>query len=368
MSGLLSSPFQYDSSLMEATVTNVDPIRFVCSVKTFKGQTFDEVSWLLPTGGAGKNGMHVCPNVGDRVVITTSLSYPLIIGSMPQMGVPSSTRVSSTGATVGVDAGAYGSLRAGYSFNPNKPEDFSIGDQVFTGDQGNLFGLLSSGGFVARASHLAQIFLSRFDDLMRLIGRNFQRFSDSCSEASFNVKNRVYNFFGTDNKISRSRPSIYRYTEVTGDITAGEFFKAEPDPQLTAPFKNDETRKRRLILEDGTEVMTEVLKDIGTKVTIVTCPIDKTVQVSDKDTGNLVNRNISSGKTTVEHESAMERTTVTDLKETPSTSVITILPGSIELKHDSTESRIYMDSSQIHMSYGSDSHHVIIDGAGVHMT
>jgi len=354
MSGLFSSPHSYDSNFIEGTVTNVDPIRFVCSVKTMKGQFFDQVQWLLPTGGAGKSGMHISPNVGDQVVISTSLSYPIIIGSLPRMGLPTTELTNVTGATLAVDGGNSSDMRNGYSANPNKPSDFTPGDYVITTEGGGIFAMLANGSALIKSSPLAQIIVSKFDDLVRVVARNWERMSDIGQQTIANVSGRMYEFIGWDRNLNRSKVSIYELKDIVGDVAAGEVLKGDPNPDITLPAKDSRIRKYSLENNAGSELMTEVLTDDGKIVVVVH----------------------NGGTTTTTHDNSKWEASVTN----GTNSIITILPGSITIDHGGN-STVLLDASHVNVKFGGSTvnlnasgiqadysgHFMHIDSSGVHL-
>ena len=336
MIGLFSSPHSYDSSFIEGTVTNVDPIRFVCSVRTTRGQLFNEVPWLLPTGGSGKSGMHVCPNIGDQVVVSTSLSYPVIIGSLPRIGLPDTELTNVSGSTTGIDAGNGSNIQNGYSANPNKPSDFLPGDHVITTDGGGIFAMLANGTAMIKASPLAQIVLSKYDDLVRVMARNWERFSDVGQQTVANVKGRMYEFLGWDRDFSRSQNSIYELKDIVGDVAAGEALRGEPNPDQTLPAKDARVRKYSLENHSGSELMVETLTDDGKIVVVVH----------------------NGGITTTTHDNSKFEAHVLN----GTYSVITILPDQILIDHNGVSKALF-DGTKVAINH--DATTLVLDDAGI---
>ena len=324
MAGLFSTPHSYDSNFIEGTVTNVDPIRFVCSVRTNRGQFFPEVPWLLPTGGSGKSGMHFSPSVGDQVVINTSLSYPIIIGALPRLGLPETELTNVSGATGGVDAGNASNIKNGYSTNPNKPSDFLPGDHVITTEGGGIFAMLANGTALIKASPLAQIVISKYDDLVRVMARNWERFSDLGQQTVANVKGRMYEFVGWDRDFSRSQNSIYELKDIIGDVVAGEVMRGEPNPDQSVPAKDSRVRKYSLENTSGSELMVETLTDDGKIVVVVH----------------------NGGTTTTTHDNSKFEAHVLN----GTYSVITILPGSILIDHNNV-SKVLLDDTKVDINH-----------------
>ena len=265
----LSSPHKYLPSFIEATVLSVDPLRFACSVKTINGKIFQDVRWLLPTGGFTESGFHFTPNIQDRVLISTSLGYPLILGCIPRIGTYSGETESVTGASSTIDLGSNSSLEGVASANPSKPGDFVPGDFMYTARGGALVAVLASGIAILKASSLSQIVLSKFEGLVRLVTRNYQRFSDSSSRVSTNMRGRLYEWFGSDWDITHNRQSNERYQEVYGDVAAGEVLKGVPDPDLIIPAQDTRIRKQWLRDGSGNVIEVETLYNDGSLTFVV---------------------------------------------------------------------------------------------------
>lgn len=357
MSGLFSTPFPSDGSFKEAIVTNVDPLRFTCSVRTTSGQTLNNVTWLLPTGGTGPDGFHVAPNVFDKVLICMTTGSPLIIGCIPRVGLSDSDQVSVSGMVNGVDHGNSSELKNGFSLNPNKPADFLPGDKVLTSRGGGFIGLLSSGGILLKSSNLAQIFVSKFNGLVRIVARNFYRFSDASSEVAVNIKGALYNWRGIDWDLSRNVSSLERYNEVSGHVAAGKLMRSSPSSTTTIPARD--TRVKELYLKDasGNEIMVDTLYEDGKLILVVKQP--------------------AAGTTTVTQDNSLWKSQVVN----GTTSTITILPGSILVNHNDI-STVLLDDTQVSMNFNNAStmalnasgiqanahgHFFVVDSAGTHL-
>lgn len=332
--GLFSPPLSYDSNLMEATVTNVDPVRFVCSVKTVRGQYLNEVPWLLPTGGSGRGGMHFTPCIGDQVVVSTALTYPLIIGSLPRLGTPSSSLSSLSGSDLALDAGNSTNMKNGYVTNPEKPGDLVPGDFVFTNDTGGLLGLLANGSAMIRASALAQIFVSRFDDLVRVVARNWERFSDVGQQTVANVSGRLYEYLGWDRSMGRSKVGIYELQDVIGDVAAGEVLKGEPNSSTGLPVADNRVRKYWLTDQSGNSRMIEILYDGGKLDILVSDALGTTNTREVQD--NNVYQVTSTG--------------------TASNSKVTITPTDITCDYNGGASKTVWNATGITATHGQGSH------------
>lgn len=225
MPGLFSNPAPSDDSLLEGIVTGVDAIRFVCQVKTVHGQPMTGVTWLLPTGGSGRSGNHILPKLNDRVVISTGLGYPIIIGFLPSPTDRETFPVPIDNNNKTLDTGNYLYSYEVNATNAEKPQDLHIGDHVTTSEGGGLVGTLRGGSFLAKASRLAQIFVTKYDDLVRIVGRNFEVFSDCCMDVTASVRGAVYRYIGYGTGLSDARQDTYTYEEFYGNTAASEALK-----------------------------------------------------------------------------------------------------------------------------------------------
>lgn len=357
MTAMLSSPFKYDASFMEGTVTNVDPIRFTCSVQTLKGQYFDSVMWLLPTGGSGTAGMHFSPSIGDQVVISTSLTYPVILGCLPRAGVARNDINNVSGSGLGVDAGNATNMRNGYTGNPNKPSDFTAGDLVYTTDGGGIFAMLANGSALLKASPLAMMFLSKFDDIVRVVARNWERFSDIGQHTAANVGGRMYEFFGWDRSFAKSSNGQYELQDVIGDVAAGVVLAGEPTSGATLPAVDARVRQYSFRDGSGNTLMVETLDSLGNKV----------VSVSEGGVpANTSSTNLTLGQFVITSANGGAVATITT---TPTSitidynSVGTIVLDATSINANYSGAVVNLDSTGIQSTYGG--HFVNISSSGV---
>lgn len=301
MSGLFSSTFPQDSTLVEGVVTYVDILRSICTVQTIKGQYLLDVKWLMPTGGNTSSSLHCAPNLNDRVLVSTGLTYPVILGTIATISSEASG-ISATGGEYSIDIGTASSLRNGYYANPSRPSDISQGDISLTSSGGGILSLLSSGGIVAKASALSQIILTKFGNLVRIVSRNFQRISESSSECSLSIRGRVYHWFGQDIDLDRNRTGTTRYNEVIGDVALGENLKYNGltiNSGTTLPAVDNRLKKEWLINETGTELMSNTLFNDGKLVvkvgnSIVTIQQDKIILNNGNSTVTVQDADITS--------------------------------------------------------------------------
>lgn len=329
----LSSPHKYLSSFIEATVLSVDPLRFVCSIKTINGKIFQDVRWLLPTGGFSESGFHFTPNIQDRVLISTALGYPLILGCIPRIGTYNGEIESATGASSTIDLGSSSSLEGVASVDPSKPGDFVPGDFMYTTRGGGLLAILTSGIAILKASNLSQIVLSKFEGLVRVVTRNYQRFSDASSRVSTNMRGRLYEWFGADWDITHNRQSNERYQEVYGDVAAGEVLKGVPDHDLIIPAQDTRIRKQWLRDASGNVIEVETLYNDGSLTFVVQSwnsnptPAIVNTNTTTINNGEWENRAITGSN--ISHITITSTNIISSITNGTDTSSITSTPSSV---------------------------------------
>jgi hypothetical protein len=144
---------------------------------------------------------------------------------------------------------------------PGTPKDQRVGDQITTGESG-LFGLLRGGTFIAKSSPLAQMVLSRFGDLGRLITRNFEHFTDMDSTYKVSIRNKLYSLrevFRTPERSRGEQPSLIRYE---GDVAM-----AETIGKGYAAYTSEDFPADPLIPEDVNMVVKEYTYNDEDKIT-----------------------------------------------------------------------------------------------------
>lgn len=329
---------------MEAIVTSVDPIKFLCDCKTLKGQRLRGVTWLLSSRTDS-----FTPTSGDRVLITTATSYPLILGLIPAIGpsVDFSSQIGTTGPST--DQGSATGLSSGFQSNPYKPADFTAGDHIQTNLSGGLVGLLREGTALVRASPLAQIIVSRWDDLVRVVGRNYDLMCDFSSETIANIYGRLYRYYGFNRDLTGSKNSHFEYTEIHGDVAAGEHCKDAPfGTPKPIPSPISIVIKKRLIgAGSAGDVMVETLDESGEMIIV----IGNSTQTANA--GTIIDRVGTSTRTTVANQ----------IQDIVSNSSVTINPSSISINFNDVSTAIF-DSTGVRIE--SHSHYMRVDTSGVH--
>lgn len=339
---LFNSPTQGDYSTLEGEVTSVDAARKACQVKTAFGQNLTGVIWLS----------HCSPKFGDRVLINTSTTNAIIVGILPKVGTDTAfaVNIDSDGSQITSDTGNYSGLSNGVTNDPDKPGDIIAGDEVISNDSGGLYGLLRGGGFIAKASRLAQIFITKYDDLVRIVARNYELFTDICIDVVANVRGRAYRFIGYSNSVAEARNDIYRYQEFYGDTVLGEQLKGSnygltPVSFGALPAANTVINKKvvrnasnQLLMRSETNLAGEVLTEVqNTSGTAIARFNHTSVLIDTKVTG-------AGGYTQVVHD------------------------GSTLTASFNGTNKVVINSSSVTLSFNNGTHQVVVDSSGVHLS
>lgn len=217
---------QIDRSVEEGTILQVDPVRFLCKVKTPRGQVLQSVQWVTPFGGSSRAGERFTPTMGDRVFINFGLGFPVIIGFFPRLQIENgSTPLAIDNGEQVLDPGNYSPGNGETVGDQNKPRDLIQGDVVFTSIGGAFLGLLRAGTVVLRSSRASEILLSKFQRLVRVVSSNWEHFTDLSSDVIRNYKGRVYRYVGYAKNFTEAKSEQYRLHEYKGDVTAAESIK-----------------------------------------------------------------------------------------------------------------------------------------------
>lgn len=233
---MFNNPTNINSAFDEGIVSEVDPDRSFCKVKTIRGQNLGQVSWLNTAGGSSRAGDRWTPSMGNRVAIVYGLGYPLIIGCLPK------TQTSDSSYPINIDSGI-GAVDTG-NFSPegvnaindiSKPADLTVGDRVLASEGGGLLAILRGGSILMRSSRLAEIFVSKWDDVVRIVSRNFEHFTDVSSDIVKNIQGRVYRYTGYAANAAAAQQENYGYNLYYGDVTLAQAVKTNYQSVTTLP-------------------------------------------------------------------------------------------------------------------------------------
>jgi hypothetical protein len=354
---------QLDSNFMEGIVSSVDIERMFCQVKTNKGQNISSVTWLLSSGGADRGGSHEGPSLGDRVMITAALGYPVIIGFLPKREDGEAFPQPLDSGVNPNDTGNLSPIRSGSVTNIGKPGDMVIGDSITSSKGGGLFGMLRGGSVIIKASRLAQIFVCKLDDLVRIVGRNYEVFTDLSSKVHVSIRGRVYGFFGASDTLTNSRLGKYKYKEFLGDTALAEHLEDNYHNANPATFPVANTIiKKEIILDDSNNQL-----------------LIQTVDMSGEDKKIIQNAG-GANIATIDHSPALISTTTASggaigaVTVSPSTVVVSATNGTLSSATFTSSSAtitynnsatIVANASGINCAFGG--HFVTIDSSGVHL-
>lgn len=330
---LLSSSLPSSNHLVEGEVTFVDPNAAFCSVKTSTGKLLSQVICLKTS-----EGDLTTPKKGTRVLVSTGLSYPLILGVLPRSGFVDPLTYSIDNGSPTLSSGNASSLPIGFKADSSLPGDLSPGDSIQSSEGGGMLGILREGTILAKASYLAQIIISKFNDLVRIVARNYDRISDFDQEASVNLAGRMYRFWGWTRNFERSKQGIYEYVEHFGDTHLSEQVGPESFnfPASNMTTANTVVRKRQFNDASGSPYYTETLEDLTGRLLIT---IDNTIRDQKPD---LIQDSVGG----------------------VNNSSVSLIPSSVTIRFQG--SVIVLNSEEITLDQGN-GHYVHIDSSGVHL-
>lgn len=277
---MFNNPSSIDNGWDEATVTEVDPTRNFCKVKTLKGQNLDQVQWGQPSGGSSRAGDRVTPVMGDRVVIMHGLGYPLIVMWLSKLQTSDNTFPVNIDTGQGVpDTGNFSPAGVSAINDQNKAGDMVVGDRVIASSGGGILAILRGGSILMRSSRLAEIFISKWDDVVRIVSRNFEHFTDVSSDIVKNMKGRVYRYTGYAATDSAARSETYAYNLYYGDTVLAQAVKTNYQNITSAPaassiiFKEEVPSQMSRTVDGVSGTVTQVvgsttIKQTGTFITV----------------------------------------------------------------------------------------------------
>jgi hypothetical protein len=233
---MFNNPTKIDSSFDEGTVTEVDVDRSFCKVKTVRGQNIGQVQWGQPSGGSSRAGDRVTPVMGDRVVVMYGLGYPLIILFLGKnQTTDNAFPVNIDTGVSPVDTGNFSPEGINAINDVNKAGDLAVGDRVIASSGGGILAVLRGGSLLIRSSRLAEIFVSKWDDVVRIVSRNFEHFTDVSSDIIKNISGRVYRYTGYAADAASAKIENYGYNLYYGDVALAQVVKTNYQTSITPP-------------------------------------------------------------------------------------------------------------------------------------
>lgn len=240
---------------VEGIVTSVDIRRSVCKVICKDGRVMINVPWEHTYGGLGRSGFSYTPAPRERVKVRLdNRGDPCIVGSLPPLVFSRQDKTYIGAIQKFEDTYFYHRYNASMMSSrseagTSRPVDTVPGDSVISQGGGHL-GVTNSGSIIAKASPLARIFITKIDDFIGVISRNYSQFSESAKKVQENIKGRVYQYHAWYYTNTSSRNDEPEYEEIIGDVSAGEFTKGEYTTE-DLPIKDSRIVKRQ-VTSDGT--------------------------------------------------------------------------------------------------------------------
>jgi hypothetical protein len=223
---MFNNPAPVDKTLEEGTVTEIDAKRKLCRIKTMSGRNLNSVTWLSSFGGASRGSDRGTPLLGDRVLIDSRLGYPIIIGSAPRLqGSDNIFPLSIDQGAELVDTGSFSPANDNIIPDQNSPADMVSGDRILSSQGGGMVAILRGGSLLLRSSRLAEIFISKWDDVVRVVSRNWEHFTDASADTIKNIAGRVYRYTGYANTAAAGKIENYQYEQFIGDVGLAETSK-----------------------------------------------------------------------------------------------------------------------------------------------
>lgn len=212
------------ATYFEGYVAGVDLKRSECKVLSDSGQTMHGVRWLK-TGGANGYGDNDAPAEQDRVlVLRMPGSKMIILGGLP---VPTNQNIRATGPALG-QQGVVPEELADFSMaqsdtvvgDQSTPADQRVGDWSRTSHGGGMISLLRAGTVLMKSSPTALFMLSPFDDLGRLVTRNWEHYTDVDSTRKISSGGAVSSVHEVYPTSARARSELPSMREVRGGADA----------------------------------------------------------------------------------------------------------------------------------------------------
>ncbi len=209
----------------EGYVAGVDLKRSACKVRTDGGQTIHGVRWLKNAGGANSYGDNAAPSEQDRVmVMKLPGNQHWIFGYVP---VLTNDDAKAVGPALGRQGEAPEEL-ANFSTaqsdtvsgDQSMPADQRPGDRSWTSHGGGMIALMRAGTVLAKASPTALFMLSPFDDVGRLVTRNWEHYTDVDSIkkiSSGGAVSSIHEYYPTSARARNEQPSM---REIRGNAGA----------------------------------------------------------------------------------------------------------------------------------------------------
>lgn len=213
------------ATFFEGYVAGVDLKRSACKVRTDAGQTVHGVRWLKNAGGANSYGDNTAPSEQDRVMIMKlPNNQHWILGYVP---VTTNDNAKATGPALG-QQGVVPEELANFSTaqsdtvsgDQSMPADQRPGDWSRTSHGCGMISLMRSGTVLAKASPTSLFLLSPFDDMGRLVTRNWEHYTDVDTTKKISAGGAVSMIHEVYPTSARARSELPSMREVRGNAGA----------------------------------------------------------------------------------------------------------------------------------------------------
>lgn len=213
------------ATFFEGYVAGVDLKRSECKIRSDSGQTIHGVRIVKSAGGANGYGDNSAPAEQDRVLV---MKLPgnkhYILGSIPVMTHDNAKAIGPAVGQQGVVpeelANFSMSQSDSVSGDQSMPADQRVGDWSRTSHGGGMIALLRAGTVLVKSSPTSLFMLSPFDDLGRLVTRNWEHYTDVDTVKKLSVGgavSMVHEVFPTS---ARARSELPSMREVRGGADA----------------------------------------------------------------------------------------------------------------------------------------------------
>jgi hypothetical protein len=197
-------------------VAGVDLKRSACKIRTDSGQTINGVRWLKNAGGANSYGDNAGPSEQDRVMV---MKLPgnehWIFGYVPVTTNDNDKAVGPALGQQGVSPEELANFSTAQSDSvsgdQSMPADQRVGDRSWTSHGGGMIALMRAGTVLAKASPTALFMLSPFDDVGRLVTRNWEHYTDVDSVQKISAGgavSSVHEYYPTSARARNGQPSM----------------------------------------------------------------------------------------------------------------------------------------------------------------
>jgi hypothetical protein len=200
-------------------------------------------------------------------MVSHGLGFTIILGFIPrlQTGDGAQPLKINTGQSI-VDTGSYSPEGALTWADQNKPKDGLLGDRIISSIGANFLALLRGGSIILRSSRAAEIFLNNYHNLVRIVSRNWEHYTDVSSDVVRNFAGRIYRYTGYAPTFPLAKAEDYKLHFYYGDTKAGETIKTNYNNYVGTPATDTVIYKEQITDTPTTtprEIMRRTIKIDG---------------------------------------------------------------------------------------------------------